>query len=399
MTFKDLLIKPELIDALQVQNITQPTQIQCKAAKPVFDGRDMIACSSTGSGKTLAYLLPVLSSVDFAENTLQALVLVPTQELASQVNKQIQLLFDNMHSDAHTLMLIGDGNITRQIESLKIKPVIAVATPSRAAQLIRMKKLKVHNVKTLILDEADKLMDKTYLESIIFIRKSLMKRTQVLLFSASISNKTIKQANTITYNPVIYELSKENKELIPKTIKHIFIISDRRERIETLRKIAKAVNSDKTMIFINTKYDLEESLQKLQYHNYNVAALAGNIDKQSKKKAVEDFQNGRLQYLLATDVAARGLQIDHVSTVINVNLPEEPTEYLHRAGRCGRNNEQGLCISIITEHTAGCINMFQNSSLCCIITENELNKIKKYQKAFNINIVQKRLYNGKIVSK
>lgn len=379
MTFKDLLIKPELIDALQVQNITQPTQIQCKAAKPVFDGRDMIACSSTGSGKTLAYLLPVLSSVDFAENTLQALVLVPTQELASQVNKQIQLLFDNMHSDAHTLMLIGYGNITRQIESLKIKPVIAVATPSRAAQLIRMKKLKVHNVKTLILDEADKLMDKTYLESIIFIRKSLMKRTQVLLFSASISNKTIKQANTITYNPVIYELSKENKELIPKTIKHIFIISDRRERIETLRKIAKAVNSDKTMIFINTKYDLEESLQKLQYHNYNVAALAGNIDKQSKKKAVEDFQNGRLQYLLATDVAARGLQIDHVSTVINVNLPEEPTEYLHRAGRCGRNNEQGLCISIITE--------------------NELNKIKKYQKAFNINIVQKRLYNGKIVSK
>lgn len=379
MTFKDLLIKPELIDALQVQNITQPTQIQCKAAKPVFDGRDMIACSSTGSGKTLAYLLPVLSSVDLAENTLQALVLVPTQELASQVNKQIQLLFDNMHSDAHTLMLIGDGNITRQIESLKIKPVIAVATPSRAAQLIRMKKLKVHNVKTLILDEADKLMDKTYLESIIFIRKSLMKRTQVLLFSASISNKTIKQANIITYNPVIYELSKENKELIPKTIKHIFIISDRRERIETLRKIAKAVNSDKTMIFINTKYDLEESLQKLQYHNYNVAALAGNIDKQSKKKAVEDFQNGRLQYLLATDVAARGLQIDHVSTVINVNLPEESTEYLHRAGRCGRNNEQGLCISIITE--------------------NELNKIKKYQKAFNINIVQKRLYNGKIVSK
>mgnify|MGYP000261760995 FL=1 len=379
MTFKDLLIKPELIDALQVQNITQPTQIQCKVAKPVFDGRDVIACSSTGSGKTLAYLLPVLSSVDLSENTLQALVLVPTQELASQVNKQIQLLFDNMHSDAHTLMLIGDGNITRQIESLKIKPVIAVATPSRAAQLIRMKKLKVHNVKTLILDEADKLMDKTYLESIIFIRKSLMKRTQVLLFSASISNKTIKQANTITYNPVIYELSKENKELIPKTIKHIFIISDRRERIETLRKIAKAVNSDKTMIFINTKYDLEESLQKLQYHNYNVAALAGNIDKHSKKKAVEDFQNGRLQYLLATDVAARGLQIDHVSTVINVNLPEEPTEYLHRAGRCGRNNEQGLCISIITE--------------------NELNKIKKYQKAFNINIVQKRLYNGKIVSK
>ena len=164
MTFKDLLIKPELIDALQVQNITQPTQIQCKAAKPVFDGRDMIACSSTGSGKTLAYLLPVLSSVDFAENTLQALVLVPTQELASQVNKQIQLLFDNMHSDAHTLMLIGDGNITRQIESLKIKPVMGSTEEGTICQLDQargMNRALIKMVEQVIektADSADKVL-------------------------------------------------------------------------------------------------------------------------------------------------------------------------------------------------------------------------------------------------
>ena len=244
-----------------------------------------------------------------------------------------------------------------------------------------MKKLRVHDVKTLVLDEADKLMDKTYFEAIQAIRKSLMKRTQVLLFSASIDKRTLRNAETLAFKPIVLNEipGKSNEALIPNTIKHIFVVTDRRERIETLRKLAKAIGSKKTMIFINTKYDLEESLQKLQYHHYNVAALAGNIDKQQKKKALDGFKDGKIEYLLATDVAARGLQIDNVETVINVNLPEDDKEYLHRAGRCGRNGNQGLCVTIITE--------------------NELNKIKRYQKEFRININQKRLYNGKLVAK
>lgn len=379
MTFNDLSINSSLIEALKKQNINEPTQIQRKVAKPVFENRDVIACSNTGTGKTLAYLLPVLSKINSEERNVQAVVLVPTQELAAQVNTQISVLFKEGNISASSALLIGDANIARQIDALKDKPVVVVGTPARILQLIQMKKLHVHNVKTLILDEADKLMDKTYFESVLSIRKSLMKRTQVLLFSASIGKRTIKQSDNLTYNPVIFQLENDKKELIPKTIKHIYVISDRRERIETLRKLAKALNDDKTMIFINTKYDLEEALKKLKYHHYNAAALTGAIDRQSKKKVLEDFKSGRLRYLLATDVAARGLQIDHVSTIINVNLPEEPTEYLHRAGRCGRNNEPGLCVSIITD--------------------NELDKIKKYQKLFNINIVQKRLYNGKLVAK
>ena len=379
MTFEELGVSKALTAVLNKRNITAPTPIQQRAYQPVTKGTDVIGCSSTGSGKTLAYLLPVIATMQPDSKYIQTLILVPTQELAVQVCNEAELLFKGAQLPYKALFLIGEGNINRQIESLKTKPALVVGTPARILQLIRQKKLRVHDVKTLVIDEADKLMDKTYCEQIFAIRKSLMKYTQVLMFSASIDKKTRQIANQITYHAVVLDTKQKNESLIPKTIKHIFIVTDRRERIETLRKIAKALNSDKVMVFINTRYDLEESYQKLQYHHYNVAALSGNQDKQEKKTAIEHIKSGKVQYLLATDVAARGLQIDNVETVINVNLPEESKEYLHRAGRCGRNGQEGLCVSIITE--------------------NELNKIKKYQKEFKINVVQKRLYNGKLVAK
>lgn len=378
-TFQDLLISKELNSALSEQGITTPTEIQIQCYPHILNRRDVIACSGTGTGKTLAYLLPLLSTLDFSGQYVQGLILVPTQELAVQVHRQIELLFLNAQIASHSVFVIGEGNISRQIDSLKTKPSIVVGTPSRTAQLIRMKKLRVHAVQTLVLDEADKLIDKSYIESILFIRKSLMKRTQILMFSASIDQKTHAAANKLMYKPVILNQNTGEESRIPKNIKHVYVVTDRRERIETLRRLAKALNNNKTIIFINTKYDLEESLQKMKYHHYNISALAGNIDKQEKRKAIDDFKNGRVNYLLATDVAARGLQIDNIDTVINVNLPEESKDYLHRAGRCGRNGNDGLCVSIITE--------------------NELAKIKKYQRDFHINIVQKRLYNGKLVAK
>ena len=211
-------------------------------------------------------------------------------------------------------------NISRQIDSIKSnKPAIIIGTPNRIHQLISNKKIKVHEVKTLVLDEADKLFDKTFIQDVEAIRKSLMKFTQVLLFSASVDKKT--RTNTLCFKPIFIDINSNsgNTSQIPSTIKHISVISDRRERIETLRKI------------------------------------------------------------ITTDIAARGLQIDNIDTVINVNLPEDNKEYIHRCGRCGRNGNAGTCISIITD--------------------NELNKIKSYQKAFHINIVTKKLYQGKLVAK
>jgi len=381
MKFSDIeTISQGVSDYLSDNKIVDMTEIQRQTYKHIMDNRDIIACSSTGTGKTLAYLIPIINRLKSNTHNIQAVVLVPTAELAIQVNNTLKDIFAHMDNTFSSVPLIGDVNISRQIDSIKSnKPAIIIGTPNRIHQLISNKKIKVHEVKTLVLDEADKLFDKTFIQDVEAIRKSLMKFTQVLLFSASVDKKT--RTNTLCFKPIFIDINSNsgNTSQIPSTIKHISVISDRRERIETLRKIIKAVKPEKAIIFVNSKYDLEESLQKLEYHHYNVASIAGNKDNSAKKAAIENFRSGKIQLLIATDIAARGLQIDNIDTVINVNLPEDNKEYIHRCGRCGRNGNAGTCISIITD--------------------NELNKIKSYQKAFHINIVTKKLYQGKLVAK
>jgi superfamily II DNA/RNA helicase len=381
MKFSDIeTISKGVLDYLSDNKIVDMTEIQRQTYKHIMDNRDIIACSSTGTGKTLAYLIPIINRLKSDTHNIQAVVLVPTAELAIQVNNTLKDIFAHIDNTFSSVALIGDVNISRQIDSIKSnKPAIIIGTPNRIHQLISNKKIKVHEVKTLVLDEADKLFDKTFIQDVEAIRKSLMKFTQVLLFSASVDKKT--RTNTLCFKPIFIDINSNsgNTSQIPSTIKHISVISDRRERIETLRKIIKAVKPEKAIIFVNSKYDLEESLQKLEYHHYNVASIAGNKDNSAKKAAIENFRSGKIQLLIATDIAARGLQIDNIDTVINVNLPEDNKEYIHRCGRCGRNGNTGTCISIITD--------------------NELNKIKSYQKAFHINIVNKRLYQGKLVAK
>lgn len=381
MKFSDIeTISQGVSDYLSDNKIVGMTEIQRQTYKHIMDNHDIIACSSTGTGKTLAYLIPIINRLKSNTHNIQAVVLVPTAELAIQVNNTLKDIFAHMDNTFSSVALIGDVNISRQIDSIKSnKPAIIIGTPNRIHQLISNKKIKVHEVKTLVLDEADKLFDKTFIQDVEAIRKSLMKFTQVLLFSASVDRKTI--TNTLCFKPIFIDINSNsgNTSQIPSTIKHISVISDRRERIETLRKIIKAVKPEKAIIFVNSKYDLEESLQKLEYHHYNVASIAGNKDNSAKKAAIENFRSGKIQLLIATDIAARGLQIDNIDTVINVNLPEDNKEYIHRCGRCGRNGNTGTCISIITD--------------------NELNKIKSYHKAFHINIVTKKLYQGKLVAK
>jgi superfamily II DNA/RNA helicase len=377
--FTDFSLKPEIIDNLiSVYNITEPNIVQIKSNKAIAAGKDIIVSSPTGSGKTLAYLLPLIARTDISLKTVQVIITAPSQELCIQIGKIITELYGKDVIASKVAVLIGDGNISRQIEQLKKKPVFVIGTPQRLRQLIEAKKLHVHDVKTLVFDEADKLFDKNNYDDIAAIRKSCMKRTQVLLFSASITNKTIKQASAFTFNPVIHDLNQTYESPIPTSIKHYYVVTDRRERIETLRKIVKALKCEKAIIFINSRYDLDETFQKLEYHHYKAASISGSKDKQMKRKAISDFANGDINFLLSTDISARGLQFDNIDVVVNLNLPEESTDYQHRAGRCGRNGKTGICISIITE--------------------NELDKIKKLQKQFNINMVKKKLYNGKLVS-
>lgn len=375
MSFKDMGLSESLINALKEQKISTPTQIQKEVYAPVVEGRDVVGCSETGSGKTLAYLLPLFSRINIEDSHIQALIVVPTQELGIQVLKQINRLSEASGISVRAAQVIGEGNINRQIEAIKAKPHIVVGTTGRIMKLLKMKKMSVHNVKTLIVDEADKMLAKDNINGLAEVRKSLMKYTQVLMFSASMDKKSLELSQSFNFNPVVVIIKGETA--IPQTIKHMFIITERRERIETLRKVIHAIEPDKGIIFANTSYDLEETVNKLQFHHYSADYLYGSDDKLQRKKAVDGFKNGKIRFLVSTDLASRGLQIDGIDAVFNINLPENPVEYQHRAGRCGRNGKQGLCVSIITE--------------------NELPKMLSYQKTFGINVIRRKLFKGRLV--
>lgn len=375
MKYSELLQQEALIKALCLQDIYEPTTIQKDVYEPIKAHKNIIARSETGSGKTLAYLLPIIEKINSDDRALYSVVLVPTYELAIQVNKQIELLATNAQISLRSAVIIGNGNINRQIEALKKKPHIIVGTAGRVLELIKLKKISAHTVKTIVIDEADKMMDKNNYQMLSDVRKCFMRDTQILLFSASMNSKATQLATEFVPDALI--IKYQNKETIPASISHYYIMCQRKEKIETLRSVCSAVNSKKTMIFINTKYNTNEAFMKLTYHHYKVENLSKEGDKNERKNALERFRNGKSNYLLSTDLASRGLHINGVDCVINVNIPENPMDYLHRCGRCGRNNQKGICISIITPH--------------------ELEQMKTFQKRFGITIQEMKLKNGKIV--
>ncbi len=375
MKYSDFVQDKEIINGLSKQGIVEPTRIQEDSYPYIMQQKSVIARSETGSGKTLAYLVPLMEQIDVQQKSPDILILVPTYELSMQVLRQIELLARNSEKDIRAVSLIGSGNINRQIEQLKSKPHIIVGTSQRVLELIKKKKVSAHTIKTLVIDEADKMMDKNNLQPMLDVRKCLYKNIQILMFSASMNKKAVEKAREIAPDAQIIQY--QDKETIPDTIKHLYVIANKKEKTETLRSVCNALNPEKCMIFLSTQYDTKEVYDKLKYHHYKIENLTGDGDKNQRKNALEHFKNGKANYLIATDVAARGLHIDHVDTVINVSIPTDAKDYLHRCGRCGRNNEQGICISIITE--------------------NELDKIKMLRKTYGINMVCKKLYKGKLV--
>jgi superfamily II DNA/RNA helicase len=349
MNYGSLINDNDIVTALAMQNISIPTQIQIDSYSNIISGRDVIGHSQTGSGKTLAYLVPLFELISPDSKELYSIILVPTYELAMQVSKQIQLLSANSGKNIRCVSLIGNGNISRQVEQMKSKPHIVVGTSGRVLELIKMKKVPAHTVKCLVIDEADRMMEKNNLQSMLDVRKCLYKNTQILFFSASMSTKAMETAKSIAGESVVV-IEYSQKETIPETIKHLYVVALRREKTETLRSLCSSIKPNKCIIFINKKYDADEVYKKLLFHHYKIENLISDMDKTSRKNALERFRGLKSNYLISTDLGARGLHIDNVDTVINFNLPTQATDYLHRAGRCGRNNTQGVCVSIITEN-------------------------------------------------
>lgn len=376
LSFEALGLNASIVEGLIKQNITTPTAIQTQAVPVILSHQDVIAQSHTGSGKTLAFVAPLFQKVDTSKREMQVLILAPTHELVMQIDQQIKLLATNSGEAVTSTTIIGGANIEKQIKKLKdTKPHFIVGTPGRILELIKKKKITAHTIKTIVLDEADSLLDNTNTKTIQDIIKTTLRDRQLCLFSASISENTSALAQSMMKEPIIIKASDE-VEMNPN-IQHYYLKGDRRDKFELLRKLIVAEEPTRALIFVNQNDSMQEIAEKLNFHKKETFMMRGNIKKEERKRALDSFRNGSIRLLISTDLTARGLDIPEVTHVIHLDCPANPNEYLHRAGRTARGYQSGKSI--------------------CIITEKELSTLKKYQKKFKITFNEMTVSHGKFI--
>ncbi|MGL5150075.1 MAG: DEAD/DEAH box helicase [Clostridium sp.] len=375
-SFSELGLKENIINGLLKQGITTPTEIQEMVIEDAILNKDLIGEAHTGSGKTLAFVCPLFQKINSEKREMQALILAPTHELVMQIEAQIKLLSENAEMNVTSLTIIGDVNIDKQIKKLKdIKPHIIVGTPGRVVDLIRKKKITAHTLKTIVIDEGDNLLDNTSSKTVQEIIKTTLRDRQIMVFSATVSKGTLEVAKGIMKDPVINKVEKSYA--LNPNIEHMYITVDQRDKFETLRKILAATNMEKTMVFVNNPYEIENVAEKLNYHNKATFGVHKRLTKEQRQIALEKFRNGKINVLVTSDVSARGLDIPGIKYIINLDSPMNFNEYLHRAGRTARGNESGTTITLVTA--------------------KDLNNIRTYERKFKIKINERVLKQGELV--
>ena len=373
-TFEELKLNSNLINGLKKQEITSPTEVQSLVFENIINNKDILANSQTGSGKTLSYLLPMFEKVDTTKRETQVLVLAPTHELVVQIHNQIELLAKNSGIEVTSLPIFGEVNIQKQIKNIKnVKPHIAVGSCGRVLDLINQKKLKAHTIKTIILDEVDSLLSGNNVSYVKDIVKSTLRDRQLLGFSASLTDETIDLCKEMMKKPLVINATKE-VTINPK-IKHMYLLGERREKFDLLRKALAATTPKRAIVFVNNEKSIEVITSKLNYHGYKAVGIFGDMSKEDRKNAINAFRLGKAKVLVSSDLSARGLDVVDTSHVFNLDFPGSKNEYIHRAGRTARGNRNGNAISIVTK--------------------GELADIKRYKREFNIDIKPKVIKYGK----
>ncbi len=345
--FDELGLDQALIEGLKKQGISELTEIQERTIQPALEKRDIIGQSPTGSGKTLAFLLPIFQRIEAGKKEMQAIILAPTHELVMQIEKQIRLLSESSGKPVTSAAIIGEVNITRQIEKLREKPNIIVGSAGRVLELIKRRKINAQTVRTIVIDEGDRMLDQHNISTVKDVIKTTLRDRQLMLFSATISEKTLAAARELMKEPQLVRIEDEGK--INPNIEHMYIVVEKRDKIEMLRKLVASIKPERAIVFINKSEELLLATAKLQYHHLSAYDISGSATKEDRKKALDGFRKGTIKLLVASDIAARGLDIQGVTHIFNLDLPGDTRGYLHRAGRTGRMGKPGTAISIVTE--------------------------------------------------
>ncbi len=353
MSFAQLNLSPEILRAIADQGYTEPTPIQAQAIPLILEGKDIMGAAQTGTGKTAGFTLPMLSrlqpgasaSASPARHPIRSLILVPTRELAVQVYESVKTY--SKYLPLRCAVVYGGMDMQPQTKDLRAGVEILVATPGRLLDHIQQKTMSLSKVEILILDEADRMLDMGFLPDIKRILALLPQERQSLMFSATFSEEIKKLANTLLRDPELIEVARRNS--IAELITHVVHPVSRTRKRELLAHLIKSADLKQVLVFVRTKQGASRLAEQLERDGITATAIHGDKTQPQRTQALAEFKEGIVRVLVATDVAARGLDIEDLPHVVNFELPTTPEDYIHRIGRTGRAGTKGDAISLVCE--------------------------------------------------
>ncbi len=349
--FQDFGLKEELVQAVQDLGFTAASPIQQQAVPLlVRETTDIIALAQTGTGKTAAFGLPLLQQIDTSNTEVQALVLSPTRELCMQIQAEF-VKYSKYLKDINTLAVYGGTPISNQLRELRRTVHVVVATPGRLIDLLERKAIDLEHVKILVLDEADEMLNMGFRDDIDFILKNSPVREATWLFSATMNADVRRISKRYMQQPKEIAVAREN--VGNENIDHQYFVTNAHHKFDALRRLLDFTPDIYGIIFTRTKQDAQDISEKLMREGYQVSPLHGDMDQKMRTKVMDRFKRRMLQAIVATDVAARGIDVNDITHVINYELPEDPEVYTHRSGRTGRAGKSGICMSLVTNREIG----------------------------------------------
>ncbi|MCI5863565.1 MAG: DEAD/DEAH box helicase [Lachnospiraceae bacterium] len=343
--FENLDLSKELKKALNDMEFVEMTAIQSQSIPAMIAGNDIVAQAPTGTGKTCSFGIPVVENTDTSERNVTSLILAPTRELALQIANEL-IRLTKYKKSIRIAVVYGGQNIDRQILALKRKPQIIVATPGRLMDHMRRKTIKLDHLKTLVLDEADEMLDMGFREDIDEILQSVPEERQTVLFSATMSREILDITKKYLKDPVKIKTTKS--EVTVSSVKQYYLEVSPDNKTDVLARLIDVNDFKLSMVFCNTKKKVDELAHDLTVRGYNAMGLHGDMKQSQRDRVMREFKNGNIETLIATDVAARGIDIKDIDVVFNYDLPDDMEYYVHRIGRTGRANREGVSYSLVS---------------------------------------------------
>ncbi|WP_412895662.1 DEAD/DEAH box helicase [Bacillus sp. 1P02SD] len=364
--FNELGISQDLMKSISKMGFEEATPIQSQTIPLALEGHDVIGQAQTGTGKTAAFGIPLIENVDVKDDNIQGIVIAPTRELAIQVSEELHKI--GHFNRVRILPIYGGQDITRQIRSLKKHPHIIVGTPGRVIDHINRKTLKLQNVKTVVLDEADEMLNMGFIEDIEAILKGVPDERQTLLFSATMPGPIQRIAERFMKEPKVVKV--KTKEMTVPNIQQYYLEVQEKKKFDVLTRLLDIQSPELAIIFGRTKRRVDELSEALTLRGYAAEGIHGDLSQAKRISVLRKFKEGSIEVLVATDVAARGLDISGVTHVYNFDIPQDPESYVHRIGRTGRAGKTGMAMTFVTPREIGQLKNVENT------TKRKMDKMK-----------------------